>query len=225
MSKKRTAQFSPNSEGPIFKQGRNTSKNIFQTPQSTPVVPPAVPPPVIPQVVGENPVNRFEESINDQLHCSMKSIPDETNVYTSPSIGFVIVDVYQRNGLPFDELVPKDTIKKIWTELGRPLSDVRILSCERFSNKYLRITYNLVNELSLSIAEITNSFESQIDIQIGNVFEVYSIRFPQFKELVCQLGQKVPVTFKRVPPQVSCRDLRCWLGIFGEVVGSFRYNI
>jgi hypothetical protein len=225
--KKRTAQFSPNSDGPINKQGRNTSgSTIYQTPRqvtSTPVVPPILPAKSN-EKAEEVPRNRFEETIQDQLHCSMNSIPDVTNIYSSPSIGYVVIEVFQRNGLPFDELLPRDSIKKIWTQLGRDLNDVKIISDVRFSNKYLKLTFNLRAGLTLSIAELTNSFETTIDIQTGNIYEVYGIRFPQFRELVCQLGQRVPVTFKKVPPEISCTDLRLWLGLFGEVEGTFRYT-
>ena len=73
----------------------------------------------------------------------MKSIPEDTNIYSSPSIGYVVIEVYQRNGLSFDKLRPIDSINKIWNQLGHDLKDVKIISDVRFSNKYLRLTFNL----------------------------------------------------------------------------------
>jgi hypothetical protein len=124
---------------------------------STPIVPP-----VLASKSNEKPEevpkNRFEEFIQDQLHCSMKSIPEDTNIYSSPSIGYVVIEVYQRNGLSFDKLRPIDSINKIWNQLGHDLKDVKIISDVRFSNKYLRLTFNL------SSGEIIYTISFAIDL-------------------------------------------------------------
>jgi hypothetical protein len=156
----------------------------------------------------------------------MRNIPKNTNVYSSPSIEFVIIDVFKKNNADFDADLPRESLRYIWTKLGRSLEEVKILSCDRNPKRYLRITANLRRGHSVSIAEITNSYESQVEIPsssaAGASIDVFGIRFPQFKDLVCELGQEVTVTFKKVPPEVSCSDLRKWLNLFGETMGSFR---
>jgi hypothetical protein len=250
IKKKRIATFSPGSDGPsISKVGRSTgpdvqlvarnrtdlsgtifrTPNLIQTPNqilttSTPVVPPLNGE----TVQAEQSREHFEDSITEQLQSSMKEIPKNTNVYSSPNIEFVIIDAYKKNGADFNGTLPRELLRFFWLNLGRSLEEVKILSCDRTAHRSLRITANLRRGLSLSIAEITNSYESQVEIPsataIGAPVDVFNIRFPQFKDLVCELGQEVTVTFKKVPPEVSCSDLRNWLSLFGETNGGFRYQ-
>jgi hypothetical protein len=244
--KKRTAKFSPDSDGPTSTKRNATdlSGTIFRTPHNTstpknvanPNVPAFEPtivvgetnetngaPPIIPVELRKS----FEDSEVEHMQTSMKEIPKETNVYTSPSIGFIVLDVYSKNGADFDAILPKESIKFLWTNLGRRLEEVKIISEDRFTKRHLRLVFNLRRGHELSIAEITNSYETQIEIPsstaVGASIDVFGIRFPQFKDLVCELGQVVSVTFKKVPPEVSCADLRNWLKMFGEAIGSFRY--
>jgi hypothetical protein len=163
---------------------------------------------------------RFEESMNKTLHNSMNKIPNETNVYSAPPIEYVVVEINKKDDLPFDSILPTDSLKQLWTTLGRKKTEVKILSFERHRGKFLRVVYNIRDVIS--IADITHSYEIRAEITANHASAVYNLRFPQFKELVCQLGQTIIVTFHRVPPEVSCRDLRCWLELFGVVKGSFR---
>jgi hypothetical protein len=171
--------------------------------------------------------NHFEDSVDEHMQNSMKELPKETNVYTSPSLDFIILDVYKKNGIDFDAILPRESIRFLWTNLGRSLEEVRIISEDRFTKRYLRLVFYLKTGQSLSIAEITNSYEFQVEIPsstaAGASIDAFGVRFPQFKDLVSELGQIVSVTFKKVPPEVSCTDLRNWLKLFGEAIGSFRY--
>jgi hypothetical protein len=246
--KKRTAKFSPDSDGPTITKRNATdlSGTIFRTPHNTSTPknvanPNANAPAFEPSIIigGANEVNgtlpgvppairnNFEDSLVEQMHTSMKDLPKETNVYSSPSLEFIVVDVYRKNGVDFDAIIPKESIKFIWKHLGRSLEEVKIISEDRFTKRYLRLVYYLRRDHALSIAEITNSYEAQVEIPsssaVGASIDVFGIRFPQFKELVCELGQVVSVTFKKVPPEVSCSDLRSWLKMFAEAIGSFRY--
>jgi hypothetical protein len=226
--KKRFATFSPGSDGPTtsktLRNKTDLSGTIFKTPNqftSTPVIPP-------PGGSGqEEERSNFEDSVSEVMQTSMKEIPKNSNVYSSPSIEFVIIDVFKKNGIDFHGNLPRESLRFFWTNLGRNLEEVKILSCDRNAGRHLRITANLRRGLTLSIAEVTNSYESQIEVPSasasGAAIDVYSIRFPQFKDLVCELGQEITVTFKSVPPEVSCTDLRNWLSLFGEAMGSFRY--
>jgi hypothetical protein len=164
--------------------------------------------------------DRFEDSMSKKLHNSMSKIPNETNIYSAPRIEYVVVEINRKDDNPFDAILPTESLKQLWTTLGRKLAEVKVLSFERHRNKYLRVVYNIRDVIS--IADITHSYELQAEITANHASAIYNLRFPQFKELVCQLGQVITVTFHRVPPEVSCKDLRLWLQLFGTVKGGFR---
>ncbi len=150
----------------------------------------------------------------------MSKIPNETNIYSAPRIEYDVLEINRKDDDTFDANLPTESLKQLWTTLGRKLTEVKVLSSERHRNKHLRVVYNIRDVIS--IADITHSYEVRAEITANHASAVYNIRFPQFKELVCQLGQTVTVTFHKVPPEVSCRDLRLWLQLFGTVKGSFR---
>jgi hypothetical protein len=191
---------------------------------STPKVLPPPPPPENPRMEtstdDQRSKDRFEDSVDKVLHNSMNKIPNETNIYSAPKIEYVVIEINKKDDLPFDGILPTESLKQLWTTLGRKKSEVKIISFEKHRNKYLRVVYNIRDVIS--IADITHSYELRAEITANHASAIYNLRFPQFKELVCQLGQTVTVTFHRVPPEVSCKDLRCWLELFGTVVGSFR---
>ncbi len=164
--------------------------------------------------------DRFEDSMSKKLHNSMSKIPNETNVYSAPKIEYVVLEINRKDDNPFDCILPTESLKQLWTTLGRKLEEVKIISFERHRNKYLRVVYNIKDVIAIS--DITHSYELQAEVNANHASAIYNIRFPQFKELVCQLGQAVTVTFHRVPPEVSCKDLRHWLELFGTVKGNFR---
>jgi hypothetical protein len=233
---KRVAVFSPNSEcpDPRTKQSCKTDTRTFHTSTPKPgtsagarvVTPPKAganetnPPRMETSESGDTSKDRFEDDISKKLHNSMNKIPNETNLYSAPAIEYVVLEINRKDDNPFDNILPTDSLKQLWTTLGRKLEEVKILSFERHRNKHLRVVYN-IREV-ISIADITHSYELQAEIHANHSSAVYNIRFPQFKELVCQLGQTVTVTFHRVPPEVSCSDLRLWLQLFGTVKGGFR---
>jgi hypothetical protein len=167
--------------------------------------------------------DRFEDSIDSQLHNSMNQIPNETNKYSAPPIEFVLIDINKKDDLPFDGVLPRESLKQLWTTLGRKIGEVKILSFQRYPKRYLRVIYNIKN--SIAISDITHSYELQAEITANHSSAIYNIRFPQFRELVCELGQLITVTFHKVPPEVSCTDIRNWLNLFGVVEGGFRYKL
>ncbi len=132
----------------------------------------------------------------------------------------MVIEINKKDDNPFDAVLPKESLKQLWTTLGRKLTEVRVLSWERHRNKHLRVVFHL-NEV-IAISDITHSHELQAEISANHKSAIYNVKFPQFKELICQLGQTITVTFHRVPPEVSCKDLRTWLDLFGKVKGSFR---
>ncbi len=130
------------------------------------------------------------------------------------------MEINKKDDNPFDNILPTESLKQLWTTLGRKLEEVKIISFERHRNKYLRVVFNIKDVIAIS--DVTHSYEQRAEVTANHSSAIYNIRFPQFKELVCQLGQVVTVTFHRVPPEVSCSDLRRWLELFGSVKGSFR---
>jgi hypothetical protein len=101
------------------------------------------------------------------------------------------------------------------------IKNVKILYLERRPKRSLRAFFILYK--GVSIIDVTHCLECHIEVNTGAGSYVFGVRFPQFKEVVCELGHKIGVTFKNVPAEITCKDLRNWLALFGKVSGSFRY--
>jgi hypothetical protein len=222
MASKRVAEFSPGSEAPKFKQYRDNTK--FHTPNaSTPLNRPTQGVPSAARY--EQPV--FEE---DPLHVSMNSVhtpatsPEITrhSALTSEPLEEVFLEVHSKDNSPFDGLLPRDYLSAIWTDkLERSLKELRFISYDAIAGKYLRIYYTLKEPTP--ILHITKTPEIEFELKLGSKIHIFNAKFPQFKEITCELGKLTTVTFYKVPHGIHCEDLREWLGLFGEVRGNFRY--
>jgi hypothetical protein len=95
------------------------------------------------------------------------------------------------------------------------------MSTERVAGRFLRIIFKLKTETTINT--ITSSFNTEIEIKLGSKIHVFQARFPQFKDLTCELGKRTTVTFYKVPHELDVDDLRQWLNLFGEIKGQFRY--
>jgi len=220
---KRTAGFSPGSEAPSIKQKKNKSKSNntttnFNTPAST-------------STPRERPY-RFEKPIvygTGELHTSINKIPEfpaEITRHTSivsPPLDVIILEVFKKDGAQFDDPLPREALKLIWSQhLDRRLDEVRILFCEQFRGKCLKIFYRL--KVETPIIEITKAHETEFEIKLGSKTHVFNARFPQFKDITCELGKLISLTIYKIPHDVDCEDLREWLGLFGELKSNFRYT-
>jgi hypothetical protein len=113
-------------------------------------------------------------------------------------------------------------LKEIWSNhLERNLSEIRYLSYEKIKGKYLRAIFNLVEDTP--ILSIVKSPETEFELKIGSKNHIFNAKFPQFREISCELGKLITVTFYKVPHGIYCEDLRLWLCLFGELKGNFRY--
>jgi hypothetical protein len=169
--------------------------------------------------------DRFEKSVENRLENSMRKIPEteKDTYFQAPAIDYVVIDIFKKNGRQFDDILPRDCLKQVWSEIGQESSEIRILSFESFKNKFLRVYYRLRKEVH--IKQITKCLETEIELTIGTISYVFEIRFPQFRELICDLNHPTQITFYKVPPNVSIRDLRDWIHLFGRTLGSFRFVI
>jgi hypothetical protein len=170
---------------------------------------------------------RYEKT-NDTLHNSMNSIPDQSpeisrhSAFVSKPLDHIILEVYKKDDEPFDGILPRDTLKLLWTELGRKVDEIRVLKRERIQGKKLKVTYNLRKEVPL--LEISQSYEILIEAKLGSKTHVFGAKFPQFREIVCDLGQLITVTACNIPSDVDSEDLKEWFEVFGSVKGTFRYK-
>jgi hypothetical protein len=166
--------------------------------------------------------SRFDDAVDGILHNSMHSLPEGDSTFISPLLNYVYVDIFRKDDAPFDSLLPRDSLKLLWIDLGLDIDNVKILYRERRPKKSLRVFFILIK--GVSIIDVTHCLECLIEINTGSGVFVFGVRFPQFKEVVCELGHKVNVTFKNVPAEITCKELRNWLTLFGQPSGSFRYN-
>ncbi len=114
-------------------------------------------------------------------------------------------------------------MKAIWSDhLARNVEEIKLLDSERIKGKYFRINYILREETP--ILAVTKSLETQFELKIGTKKHTFSARFSEFKEISCELGKLVTVTFYKIPLGIYCEDMRLWLNLFGEVLGNFRYS-
>jgi hypothetical protein len=132
----------------------------------------------------------------------------------------VTIEIFKKDGEIFDTNLPRETLKLFWSELGRDSSEVRVLSCDRFAKRFVRVSFRLRAEVN--ITQITKKFETTVEVPIGNITHLFDIRFPQFKDLIADLNFTTTVTFINVPPEISCKELSQWLKIFGKTKGSYR---
>ncbi len=159
----------------------------------------------------------------------MKSVPDTSpeitrhSAFVSRPLEYVILEIYKKDDKPFDSLLPRDTLKEIWTELGRDPNEVKVLTFERQLRKCLKVSYKLRKEVPL--LEISQSYEIIVEAKLGPNIHYFNAKFPQFREIVCELGQLITVTFCNLPCDIDCEDLRQWMEVFGTVKSNFRYPI
>jgi hypothetical protein len=241
---KRSAELSPGSEAPSFKKTDQTknktleaeanrlkSKNKtankttndstkFNTPAST-------------STPRERPY-RFERPIvygegNERMHTSTNSVeevpPEITrhNSIVSPLIDKVIFEIFKKDYAIFDGPLPRDAFKVIWTDhFERSIDEVRSIWCERVQGKSLKIFYKL--KVESTILEITKTHETELEIKLGSKIHVFNARFPQFKDISCELGKLVTLSIYKIPHEIDIEDIREWLNLFGEIQGNFRYH-
>jgi hypothetical protein len=157
----------------------------------------------------------------------MKSIPGVSpevtrhSAFVSLPVDHVILEIYKKDDEPFDKILPRDTLKEIWSTLGRDNNEVKILTFRRMQTKCLRVSYKLVKEVPIS--EITPSHEIRVEATVGPKIHLFAAKFPQFREIVCELGNLITVTFFNLPEDVYAEDLEKWLSIFGKTQGRFRF--
>jgi hypothetical protein len=223
---KRHAEISPSSEvsKQKYRKEKNNSKSSanFHTPASTstPLVTPGT----------ERPP-RYESSTFSEdktLHTSMNELPKVTPPHRrsihllADSLDRIIIEIHKKDNLVFDGPLTRETITLIWTHhLERAASEVRVMSTERVAGRFLRVIYKLKEETTINT--ITNTFNTEIEIKLGSKTHVFQARFPQFKDLTCELGKTTTVTFYKIPHELDVEDLRQWLNLFGEIKGQFRY--
>jgi hypothetical protein len=175
---------------------------------------------------------RFERPVvygQDPLHTSMNNLPEvppnlvRHNPILSPPIDKVILDIYKKDTATFEDLLPRDDLKFIWTHhLGRNIEEVRIM-VGRVATGCLKVIYKLKAETTL--IEITKSHEIEFELKIGSKIHTFSAKFPQFKEITCELNKLISITIYKIPHEIDCEDIREWLQLFGELKSNFRYNI
>jgi hypothetical protein len=235
---KRTAEISPNSERVITKKSAKnrlppppritpgTSSSNPSTSTGASSAPPGDAPTSTPPKEGLTSTPRYEKT-DGTLHTSMRSTPDQSpeitrnSAFTSKPLDFVIIEIYKKDDEPFDGLLPRDTLKLLWSELGRNVEEIRVLKCDRILKKCLKVTYHLRKEVPL--LEISNTYEILVEAKLGPRTHTFAAKFPQFREIVCELGQLITVTVCNVPSEVDSEDLRQWIEVFGAVKGKFRY--
>jgi hypothetical protein len=221
---KRPAVISPGSEqGPRSKLNR--SQGVFKTPpSSTPLNTPSTT--LVPTESTPIYKPRYEQSTTEETsRTSMQISPEKTELVKnaplkSLELGHIELEISKKNNLAFDETFPRDILKKIWTDAGRSLTEIKHLFCHKSSGRSLQVYYFLSKPIS--ILEVTSSLYAEIEVKIGNKSHVLSLRFPQFRNITCELGQLTSVTFHKIPPGIEFQDLRDWLAVFGEIQGSFR---
>jgi hypothetical protein len=171
-----------------------------------------------------NSVNSSVNSVNSGNNPSTSPIITRHSSITSIPLYSILLEVHSKDGEPFDGALCRDSMKSIWTDhLDRKAEEIRLLESERIRGKYLKINFILREETP--ILAITKSLETQFELKIGSKIHSFGVRFPQFKEISCELGKLITVTFYKVPIGIYCEDLRLWLNLFGEVKGNFRYSL
>jgi hypothetical protein len=141
----------------------------------------------------------------------------------SLELGHIELEISKKNNLAFDETFPREILKKIWTDSGRDLAEIKHLSCHKSTGRSLQVFYFLSKPLS--ILDVTKTLYAEAEVKIGNKTHCLSLRFPQFRQVTCELGKLTSVTFHKIPPGVEFQDLREWLAVFGEIQGSFRSEL
>ncbi len=139
---------------------------------------------------------------------------------TSPGLDYITLEIYNKNGLHFDEVLCREELKAIWIDLGRKITELKVLSTERFPGKYLRVYYKL--KTPISILEVTKRQEIEFEIRTGPKTDTYRARFPDFRSITSELGKLVTVTAYKIPPTISFEDVRDWLELFGLIKSKFR---
>jgi hypothetical protein len=224
---KRQAVISPTSEqGPRSKLNR--SQGIFKTPPtSTPLVTPSTSSTVQPIVT---PIYkpRYDRSASDEAsNTSMQVTPEKTELLAnaplkSLELGHIELEISKKDNLAFEGTFPRDILKKIWTDSGRNIAEIKHLSCHKSTGRSLQVFYFLSKPLS--ILDVTKTLYAEAVVKIGNKTHCLSLRFPQFRQVTCELGKLTSVTFHKIPPGIEFQDLRNWLAVFGEIQGSFRFD-
>jgi hypothetical protein len=230
---KRQAVISPTSEqGPRSKLNR--SQGVFKTPPSstplkTPLTTPSTSTTVKPT---DTPIFKpryerspSEDSSSSSQVTSMQVSPEKTELIQnaplkSLELGHIELEISKKDNLAFEGTFPRDILKKIWTDSGRDLAEVKHLSCHKSTGRSLQVFYFLSKPLS--ILDVTKTLYAEAEVKIGNKTHCLSLRFPQFRHVTCELGKLTSVTFHKIPPGIEFQDLRNWLAVFGEVKGSFR---
>jgi hypothetical protein len=163
------------------------------------------------------------------MHCSMNEVPEVSpeikrhSAFVSPPLSHVDIEIYKKDDAIFDAILLRDILKQLWVDLGQKIKVVHNLSFVRNPRKFLKVLYNLRNEISL--LEVTKTYEITFEAKLGSKTHHFRARFPQFKEIICKLGQLVTVTVYNIPPDIDCEDLRLWIELFGTIKGNFRYSV
>jgi hypothetical protein len=103
------------------------------------------------------------------------------------------------------------------------MNEVRTLYTIKFPGKCLKAFFKLKREST--VLEYTKAYETEFEIKLGSKTHIFNAKFPQFKEISCELGKFITVTIYKIPHEIDCEDLREWLSLFGEIKSNFRYNI
>jgi hypothetical protein len=235
---KRSAELSPGSEAPSFKKfdqtkdktleaeanriklrNRTTNDSTkFNTSNST-------------STPLERPY-RFEKPIvygeGEQMHTSTNSVEEVPPTITrhsainSPPIDKVIFEIFKDYAI-FDGPLPREAFRVIWTDhFERNIDEVRAFWSERVKGKSLKVFYKLKTEST--ILDITKAHETELEIKLRSKIHIFNARFPQFRDISCELGKLVTLTIYKIPHDIDIEDIRMWLNLFGEIQGNFRYQ-
>jgi hypothetical protein len=158
----------------------------------------------------------------------MQVTPEKTELIAnaplkSLELGHIELEISKKDNIAFDETFPRDILKKIWTDAGRSLTEIKHLSCHKSAGRSLQVFYFL--NKPLQILQVTRSLYAEIEVKIGNKTHGLTLRFPQFRDVKYELGNLTSVTFHKIPPGIEFQDLRDWLEVFGEAKGSFRSEL
>jgi hypothetical protein len=112
---------------------------------------------------------------------------------TSEPLEEIVLEIHSKDNLPFDAPLPRQYLSTIWSDkLERALDELRFISYDVIAGKYLRVYYTLKDVIP--ILHITKTPEIEFELKIGSKLHIFNARFPQFKEITCELGKLTTVT-------------------------------
>jgi len=123
------------------------------------------------------------------------------------------------NEVNFCGILCREDRKKIWTELGREISELSQISFKRQSNRSSQVLYKLKEPKP--ITELFKKPEFDVEIKQGTRTDIYTLALPDFADVNVELGKVVTVTaFKTIHLDPS--DVAEWVELYGFIQGEIR---